>query len=139
MKVFFSIIFIAMLGACGGSQGDYKRPENALDAGREFIDNSLKGHFNTAKKYMLPTEENNYWLNKVSEDYNRYTEQEKNGYSNASINIVEVADVVPDSMTVIDYSNSYIKRRQKLKVVKYNDDWKVDLSYTFSEGGTSEK
>ncbi len=136
MKSTFYFLLFALLVSCSNQQGDYKKPENALDAGREFIDNSLKGHFNTAKKYMLPTEENNYWLNKVSTDYNRYTEQEKNGYSNASINIVEVADVVPDSMTVIDYSNSYIKRRQKLKVVKYNDEWKVDLNYTFSEDGT---
>ncbi len=59
----------------------------------------------------------------------------KNGYSSASINIIEVADVVPDSMTIISYSNSYIKREQKLKVVNYNNEWKVDLNYTFSDNG----
>ncbi len=135
MKRAVSIIILTLLFACGNESGEYKTPENGLDAGREFIDQSLKGHFSTARKYMLPSEENNYWFDKVSKDYNQYSEQEKNGYSNASINIIEVADVVADSMTIIDYSNSYIKRPQKLKVIKYNGEWKVDLSYTFSNTG----
>lgn len=124
--------FLILFLACSDQKGDYKKPENALDAGREFIDHSLKGHFNTAKKYMLQNDENNYWIDKVSKDYNQYSEQEKTGYSSASINILEVADQVPDSLTIIRYSNSYIKRPQKLKVIKYNGEWKVDLSYTFS-------
>jgi hypothetical protein len=132
MKKFVVAVFTSLLFACTGKNADYQKPENALDAGRSFIENSLKGRFTTAKMYMLPTEENNYWLNKVSQDYNQYTEEDKNGYSNASINIAEVADQVPDSILIINYSNSYIKRPQKLKVVKYNGDWKVDLNYTFA-------
>lgn len=132
MKKVVLLVFVSILFACNGNNGDYQKPENALDAGRSFIENSLKGHFTTAKMYMLPTEENNYWLNKVSQDYNQYTEKDKNGYSNASINIIEVADQVPDSILIINYSNSYIKRPQSLKVVKFNGDWKVDLNYTFA-------
>lgn len=132
MKKLFSFLFLTVLFACNTNNTDYKKPENGLDAGREFIDNSLKGRFTTARLYMLQTEENNYWLNKVSRDYNQYSEKDKNGYSNASINIMEVNDQVPDSVVVISYSNSYIKRPQKLKVVKFNGDWKVDLNYTFA-------
>ncbi len=132
MKKIVSIVLLSLLMACGGDISDYNKPENGLDAGREFIDNSLKGRFTTARKYMLQTEENNYWLNKVSTDYNQYSEKDKSGYSSASINISQVSDVVPDSVVMIDYSNSYIKRPQKLKVVKYNGVWQVDLSYTFS-------
>ena len=123
------LLFI-LLVACN-NKGDYKKPENALEAGREFIDNSLKGHFNTAKRYMLPDEENIYWLNKVSTDYNKLSEQDKAGLSQASININEVADV-SDSVTVINYSNSYKKRSQSVKVVKHKGDWLVDFKYTFS-------
>jgi hypothetical protein len=65
-------------------------------------------------------------------DFNKISEQEKAGYSKASININEVADVVADSVTIISYSNSYRKRSQKIKVVKYNGDWVVDFKYTFS-------
>ena len=113
------------------NKNDYRKPESALEAGREFIDNSLKGHYNTAKKYMLLDDENVYWLNKVSTDYNKLSEQDKAGYSQASININEVADV-SDSVTVINYTNSYKKRSQKVKVVKHNGEWVVDFKYTFS-------
>jgi hypothetical protein len=131
MKKLSTVILFLILFACNNKAGDYKKPENALDAGREFIQQSLKGHFNTAKRYMLQDEENLYWLDKVSRDYNVMTEQDKSGYSNASININEVADV-SDSITVINYNNSYKKRAQKVKVVKINNDWLVDFKYTFS-------
>lgn len=131
MKKIIPFILFALIVACKGRNEEYAKPENALDAGREFIDNSLKGRFNTAKKYMLQDEENTYWLEKVSSDYNRMTEQDKAGFSKASINITEVADVT-DSVTVISYSNSYKKRAQKVKVVKQNGDWLVDFKYTFS-------
>ncbi len=81
---------------------------------------------------MLLTEDNNYWFDKVSRDYNQYSEKDKNGYSEASITILQIMDVVADSVLVINYSNSYINRPQKLKVVKYNGEWKVDFTYTFT-------
>jgi hypothetical protein len=125
-----TILLLTFLFSCN-NKSEYKKPENALEAGREFIESSLKGHYNTAKKYMLLNEENVYWLNKVSNDYNKLSEQDKAGYSQASININEVADV-SDSVTVINYSNSYKKRSQKVKVVKHNGEWLVDFKYTFS-------
>ncbi len=131
MKKLLPLLFFSFLCACKNQSGDYVKPENALDAGREFIENSLKGRFNTAKKYMLQDDENEYWLNKVSSDYSKMSEQDKAGYSKASININEVADI-SDSVTVINYSNSYKKRAQKVKVVRQKGDWLVDFKYTFS-------
>ncbi len=132
MKYLLLLSTILFLFSCRNNDEEYHKPENALDAGREFIYNSLKGRFSTAKKYMLQDEENLYWLNKWSTDFNKISEQEKNGYSKASININEVADVVPDSVTIISYTNSYRNRPQKIKVIKYNGDWVVDFKYTFS-------
>ncbi len=132
MKYLLLFAAILFLFSCKNADEEYHKPENALDAGREFIDQSLKGRFNTAKKYMLQDEDNLYWLNKTSENYNKYTEQDKAGFSKASINISEVSDVVPDSVTIINYSNSYRNRPQKIKVVKYNGEWVVDFKYTFS-------
>jgi hypothetical protein len=132
MKNLLLIIGFLFLFSCSNKGDEYHNPENALDAGREFIDQSLKGRFSTAKKYMLLDEENEYWLNKTSENYNRYTEQDKAGFSKASINISEVSDVLPDSVTIINYSNSYRNRPQKIKVVKYKGAWVVDFKYTFS-------
>ena len=132
MKHILIALAAIFLVACTTNDDNYHKPENALDAGREFIQHSLKGHFNTAEKYMLADAENKYWLNKWSEDFNKNSEEEKTGYSKASINIIEVKDLVPDSLTVINYSNSYRNRPQEIKVIKYNGEWKVDFKYTFA-------
>lgn len=126
-KVLVVFVF-CLLFSCNNNE--YKKPENALDAGREFIHYSLIGRFNTAKKYMIQDEENLRLMEKVSDIYNKMTEQEKAGYNSASINIKEVQDM-DDSATIINYSNSYKKRDQKVKVIKYNGEWLVDFKYTF--------
>ena len=133
MKYLFILLLTATCFSCG-SNGDeeYHKAENALDAGREFIQYSLHGKFNTANKYMLQDEENQYWLAKWSKDFNSISEQEKAAYNKASINISEVSDVVADSLTVIKFSNSYRKVPQVIKVVKYKGEWLVDFKYTFS-------
>jgi hypothetical protein len=132
MKYLVLLMGFVFLFACKNKNEEYHKPEDALDAGREFIQQSLQGHFTVAKQYMLQDEENNYWLSKSSEEFNKLSEQEKAGYSKSSINIKEVAEVVKDSVTVISYSNSYKNRPSKIKVVKYNGDWLVDFKYTFS-------
>lgn len=126
------IFIIVLLFSCKNSSEEYHEPENALDAGREFIQETLKGKFNAANRYMLQDEDNQFWLAKWSKEFNKLSEQEKAGYSKAGITIYEVSDVVPDSVTIISFSNSYKKRPQKVKVVKENGIWKVDFKYTFS-------
>ena len=132
MKYLLVIFMSLLLNSCFNEADEYHRPENALDAGREFIDHSLKGNFKTADKYMLQDKENQYWLSKWSEQFNKISEQEKDSYKKASINIAEINDVIPDSVTIISFSNSFKKVPQKVKVIKYNGDWKVDFKYTFS-------
>jgi len=132
MKYLLIIFVSLLLYSCNNEEDEYHVPENALDAGREFIGQSLKGNFKTADKYMLQDKENQYWLSKWSGQFNKISEQEKASYSKASINIAEVNDVVPDSVTIISFSNSFKKAPQKVKVIKYNGDWKVDFKYTFS-------
>jgi len=132
MKYLAIILSFTLVFSCKNPEDEYHAPENALDAGREFIQQSLKGNFKTAEKYMLQDKDNKYWLDKISKDFSTKSEQEKTGFSKASINIAEVSDVVPDSVTVISFSNSYTKVPQKVKVVKYNGTWAVDFKYTFS-------
>ena len=127
------IIFLSLaVFSCVDKEEEYHKPENALDAGREFIDQSLKGKFSVANKYMLQDQDNIYWLNKWTEEFNKISEQEKASYNKASIRISDVTDAVPDSVTIIHFSNSYKNTPQKLKVIKYNGEWKVDFKYTFS-------
>ena len=132
MKYLLILLSFTFLFSCNNDYNSYVKPENALDAGRQFIDNALKGKFNNAKKYMLQDEENNYWLAKWSEEFNKISEQEKTGFSNASINIMEITDIIADSVTIIHYTNSFKNKPQKIKVLKSNDTWMVDFKYTFS-------
>lgn len=132
MKYLLIIFLSLFMFSCRNEEDEYHTAENALDAGREFIQQSLRGKFNTAGKYMVQDKENQYWLSKWSQDFNKISEQEKASYSRASINISEVNDVMPDSVTVISFSNSFKKTPQKIKVIKYNGEWKVDFKYTFS-------
>jgi hypothetical protein len=132
MKYSIIILSIVLFFSCKSKDEDYHQPESAIDAGREFIQQSLKGQFNTANKYMLQDEDNQYWLSKWKEEFSKMSEEEKAAYNRSSINIAEVNDVVPDSLTIINFSNSYKKRPQKIKVVKYKGVWHVDFKYTFS-------
>lgn len=126
------ILGLFLFFSCNNPEKEYQKPESAIDAGREFIEQALKGKFNAANQYMLQDEDNQFWLAKWNKEYNNSPEQDKAGYSKAAITIYEVTDVVPDSVTIINFSNSYRKRQQKIKVVKSNGDWKVDFKYTFS-------
>lgn len=132
MKYSLLIVAFLFLFSCKNNQEEYHKPESALDAGREFIQESLKGKFNAANRYMLQDEDNKFWLAKWSKEFNKLSEQDKTGYGNAAITIYEVNDVAADSITIINFSNSYKKRVQKVKVVKVNGEWKVDFKYTFS-------
>jgi len=120
---------VILLTACGGRQQDYRKAENGLDAGREFIDACLQGDFSKAGFFMLPGELN---TEKLKEIETAYREKDKEGRQNlrtASINISEVSDI--DSVTtLISYSNSFDTLPQKIRVVKQNDSWLVDLTQT---------
>src|SRR3712207_5160909 len=107
MRYFLIILSIFSTLACTNEEDQYHKPENALDAGREFIQLSLKGKFSTANKYMLQDQDNQYWLAKWSEQFNKMSEQEKAAYNRASIRVTEVEDVLPDSVTIINFSNSF--------------------------------
>jgi hypothetical protein len=132
MKYSFLILGFLLFFSCKNNEEEYHKPESAIDAGREFIQQTLKGKFNAANQYMLQDEDNQFWLAKWSKEFNKSTEQDKAGYSKAAITIYEVTDVIPDSVTIINFSNSYKNRPQKVKVVKSNGEWKVDFKYTFS-------
>ena len=133
MKNRLIVVGLLILFACKSREDEFHEPENALDAGREFIQLSLQGKFNSASRYMLADNDNIFWLDKWSKDFSKISEQEKASFAKSSINIAEVDDAVPDSVTVIVFSNSFKKTPQKIKVVKYNGHWKVDFKYTFSE------
>lgn len=80
MKNLILVLSLFILFSCKSKDDTYHEPENALDAGREFIQLSLQGKFNTANLYMLQDNDNRFWLDKWSKDFAKISEQEKTSF-----------------------------------------------------------
>lgn len=121
---FFSILLFI---ACNPRQQEYRRAEDALDAGREYIQACLKGDFSRAAFYTTGDASNTTILQSTEEQYRRLDKEGRQQLRNASINISEVQEL-NDSTTAVQYSNSSDKEPHRLMVVKRKNDWQVDLS-----------
>jgi hypothetical protein len=126
MKKIILIISLIVTG-CQSSK-NYPPAENALDAGREFVDACLKGEFKKADYYLLHNSQNDGLFTTLKATYNKETKEEKTELKNASINIQSIEEL-NDTVTIIHYSNSFSKISSILKTVKLNDTWLVDLAY----------
>lgn len=126
------LILIASLVivSCNSGKRQFPKAENALDAGREFIDATLKGDFEKAGFYMLSDEENKKLLQQYQTKYNTQSKQDQFALKQSVINILEVNDV-SEKETIINYSNSFNKVAHKIKVVNVNGNWLADFKYTF--------
>ncbi|HVT85959.1 MAG TPA: hypothetical protein VHD35_12215 [Chitinophagaceae bacterium] len=126
--LFLFLLFFA--ASCSNNTDKEKKPENDIDAARDFIRAALDGKFDLAKTYMLQDSSNTQYLDAVERNYQKLPDSTKNGYHESSINI-HLVNPVNDSTTVIIYSNSYMKDRDTLRVRKINQQWLVDLKYIF--------
>ena len=127
---YFKALSVCILFCCCTGKVNYPKAENALDAGREFIDGCLKGDFERAAFYMVNDEKNNSLLLTQKRNYEMKSKEEKMHYHEASIIINEDA-TLNDSTHIINYQNSYDKTGRKVKVVLSNNTWLVDFKYTF--------
>jgi hypothetical protein len=123
-------LFVLIFAACGQPEG-FKKPEDALDAGREFIRATLDGDYKKAELYIMPEEEDVRLFLRFRDYMKQRPPEELSGLKDASITINKV-EAVSDTVTIINYSNSYRKKPTEIKVVKKDDQWWVDFSYTFS-------
>ena len=124
------LLLIFFTASCKDSSS-YENASNALDAGREFIDATLKGDFAKAFFYMLQDAENKNLLDKIETNYREKNRDGREQYRQASINIIKVTDIT-DKETHINYSNTYDKIGKKLKIIFIDNKWVVDLKYTFN-------
>ena len=124
--VAFAILFFI---ACN-QQAKTKKNSDPLEAGREFINASLTGDYDYAKKYLLTDSTNLMYFDRFVDFDNKKPAADKEGYKNANI-IINSTENVSDSVTIINYSNTYKKEPAKIKLVKKNNEWLVDFKYTF--------
>jgi len=133
--LFCSFLFLQFFCGCANSD-EKKEPaptsENDVDAARNFINSVLKSNFKEAKNFVVQDSLNYEYLDATERSFkDQLTDEDRRQYKEASINIHSI-NPVNDTVSFISYSNSYKKKNERLKVVKRNDQWLVDLKYTFS-------
>jgi type IV secretory pathway component VirB8 len=126
-----SFLFLHFFYACS-NEVITTASESDADAARNFIESALKGDYDKARNYMIQDSVNNQFLDAFERNYkHRMNSDDKAGYKNSSINIHSIRSV-NDSNTVVNYSNSYKKQSDSLKIVRISGTWLVDLKYSFS-------
>jgi hypothetical protein len=129
-RILLTAIITLFLLACNQSSVKTKKNSDPLEAGREFIEASLKGDYDYAKQYLLADNTNLMSFDRFVEFDKNLPAKDKQGYKDANI-IIDSTETLSDSVTIINYSNTYKKKASKIKLVKKNNEWLVDFKYTF--------
>jgi hypothetical protein len=133
MKKIISLFILMALLSCH-SEDAYKKPSDATDCFRSFVEATMKGKFELASEYMLKDSTNDYLLTVVKKTYEGYSKAKKDSMRMLSgdFNIHEIANV-NDTVTVINFSNKVMPDQQfPIRVIKIKDNYFVDLKYTQS-------
>ncbi len=131
-KILSSVLVVILcLSACNQEVKTIQNSDPLL-AGREFINASLTGDFDYAKKYLLADSTNLMYFERFVEFDNNKPVADKEGYKNSNI-IINATEKVSDSVTIINYSNTYKKEPSKIKLIRKDNKWLVDFKYTFSD------
>lgn len=128
-KILAVILLLLLFGSC--SNDKKQRPSTALDTGRTFIKASLDGDFETASSLLVKDTQNNQLFTAYKEYYKRMSDEKKKHYKEADYVINKFTDL-NDSTTIINYSNDYMNKPMEIKVVRVNNEWSVDFTYTYS-------
>jgi len=127
--------FLVLLFFCACNNSDKTsstQPENDLDAARMFIRNALDGRFESARQLMVRDSINDETIDVTERNYERMSQANRMGYHNASIQIHNTREI-NDSVRIVTYSNSFKNQKDSLKLVHLNNQWLVDLKFTFHQ------
>ena len=126
--LFISFAAVSIL-ACNEKKA---MPDSDIDVARTFIKNIQDNNFTAAEIFILSDEENKSALSKLKKAAESKSEAELEKYKNADI-IINELEPLNDSVTIVNYAISNNKSlKNKLKMIKRNGRWLVDLKYTFS-------
>lgn len=135
-------MFLLFFTACSNAETDRsdatQTTESDVDAARNFIRTALDGRYDKLDKMVVPDSANLALIEVAHMAYqSRMSGDDKRGYREASINIHNV-QALNDSTTIINYSNSYKKEKNDLKVVRKSGNWLVDFKYSFPADTTAQ-
>lgn len=101
-----------------------------IGVAQAFVENLLKNDFKDAQQYIVEGDNNKQYFEMAKANFESKSKEELDHYKDAEIIINQITPV-NDSTSIVDYSNSYKKDvKTKLKMVKINGKWLVDLQYT---------
>jgi len=130
VKLIIAFITFTLLNSCNDSR---KNPTTDIDVARSFIKDLLENDFKNAKEFLLDEESNNQYFELSKKEFEGKSKEVLKKYKESDI-IVNELTPVNDSVSIVNYSNSFNKEKKYLlKVVRQNGRWWVDLKYTFQQ------
>jgi hypothetical protein len=124
------LVALAAIAACSDPQG-FKRPEDPLDASREFVRAVLDGNYEKAEKYVLPEEDDIALFQRYRNYMNKQPAEEKRNLKESNI-IINKVEAESDSVSIVNFQNSWSNKPADLRVVRRDGEWYIDFKYTFS-------
>jgi hypothetical protein len=126
----FTFLLLAVLPSCNNEDRKVTpASENDLDAARNFIRAALDGKWENAKQFLVQDSVNVQLLETTESSYQTKSNEDKRAYHESSITLYD-SRKIGDSITIVNYSNSYMNKKDSLKVVRSNGQWLIDLKYS---------
>ena len=134
-----SLFSLFLLGCNNNDQPGSTASENDVDAARNFIRAALDGDYKRAKTFVLDDSTNKQSLDLYENYYNKnMSAEDKKGYKAATIHFLETRQL-NDSMTIVQYSNSYKDKKDSLKIIRLNGKWFIDMNFAFQKTDSTSK
>ena len=128
LKAFIVFGVLTVLISCNNKTA---YPTTDIDVARAFIKDILENNYKDAKVFVLDEEMNNQYFELSKKQFEAKGKAELELYKHSDI-IVNELKQVNDSVTIVNFSNSYKPAmKNEVKVVKLNGKWSVDLKHTF--------
>ena len=131
-KITYGLALLLAAGLWGGCHTTYSKPADPTEAGRDFINATLKADYTIADQYIQQDTLNTRLYDRYKQWYNHLPDSEKDDYSKASLVIYSVKRPT-DSTAIINFSNTYKNRRNNVRMVRTGGEWWVDFAYTFTD------
>lgn len=135
IKTFF--IFLLAAYVFTSCRSKTERPQTALDTGRTFIRATLDGNLDLAETFVAPDSLNRNVFASYKQFYKTLKAEQKNAYKNAAYTMNSYREI-NDSVTLINYSNDYMKKPMDIRLIKQNGQWNVDFSFTSGDSAPAE-
>ena len=129
-RIGFIVCCILFFASCSSKK---KLPNTDIEVAKTFVKYVLENDFKEASALVAKDAANDVFLKQLEKSQQeKWSQDEAVQYKNADVIIFEVSNV-NDTISIINYANSYkVQEKNKVKVVKKNGQWMVDLKYTFS-------